>query len=400
MKDLRDLNLEGKTILMRVDFNVPISSGIVKDDTRIKGALPTINHLLSNNNKVVLMSHLGRPNGREEKYSLKPVAEHLARIYGFRVHFSPDLIGESVQKLIEEINFGEVILLENTRFYQGETKNDDELCKELAKLGNVYVNDAFGTAHRAHASTVGITKYLPSYPGLLMGKEISKLEEATKYPVKPVLTILGGAKVSDKIQVIEYILKITDKLIIGGGMAFTFLKVLGYNIGKSLLEEHMQETAKNILEKAKELGVEIILPTDIKLAKSFDEPVMDGNTAKQVKIEEITDDVMGLDIGSDTIKQIEKVIKQSNTILWNGPMGVFEKKLYSEGTMSVARAVLERNVLTIIGGGDSVYAINNTLNSLKIILPDDSPIHISTGGGATLEYLSGIDLPGVAVMKS
>jgi len=381
---IRDLDLKGKRVFMRVDFNVPLAPGgqEITSDKRIRAALPTIQYALDHGAALVLASHLGRPKGKPNpEMSLKPVAQRLSELLGKPVAMAPDCIGEEVEKMLP--NPGEVLLLENLRFHPEEEQNDREFSRQLARLGDVYVNDAFGTAHRAHASTVGIIEFLkPAAAGLLMEKELEYLEKCTANPERPCIGILGGAKVSDKIEVIENLLKFADRLLIGGAMAYTFLKSQGQPVGKSLVEDDKLELAKSLLAKA---GDRILLPCDHVVAE-----VLEENAPHEVA-EQIPDGKMGVDIGPKTREAYAQVIKTAKTIIWNGPMGVFEKKPFDAGTVAVAKAVAESGALSVVGGGDSEKAVKSAGVADKIS-------HISTGGGASLEYLSGLVLPGVAAL--
>ncbi len=395
VKSILDINVENKSILMRVDFNVPIKEGVINDDTRIKAALPTIHYLLSKHCKIVLISHLGRPKGIDLSLSLKPVAERLSELLKVNVQFSRELVGEESTKLYNELSFGEILVLENTRFVEGEKKNDPILSNQLAKFGDIFVNDAFGSLHRAHASTVGIARYLKAYAGLLVKKELDAILPALDKPKKPVLTLFGGAKVSDKLPVVQNFLNKADTFIIGGGMAFTFLKSQGIDVKNSLLEAEMLGEAESVISQAKKLSKTLILPKDVVVSDSIKEP----SEIKYVKVTEIPEGMIGVDIGSETLSLIKKEIEKAETIFWNGPMGVFEVDNFAKGTEQVAEFILQRQVRTIIGGGDSVYAINKMLQKSNLTLPDNSPIHLSTGGGATLELLSGKELPGISVLE-
>ena len=381
---IRDLDLAGKRVFMRVDFNVPLAPGgqEITSDKRIKAALPTIKYALDHGCGLVLASHLGRPKGKPNpEMSLKPVAVRLSELLGLPVAFAPDCVGPEVEKMLPAP--GQVLLLENLRYHAAEEKNDPAFAKQLARLGDVYVNDAFGTAHRAHASTVGIIEFLkPAAAGLLMEKELEYLEKCTKNPAHPCVGILGGAKVSDKIEVIENLLKFVDRLLIGGAMAYTFMKAQGKPTGKSLVEQDKVELAKEILAHS---GSKLMLPVDHVVAAEFAE-----NAPNEV-VEEIPDGKMGMDIGPKTRAAFAEVLKTAKTIIWNGPMGVFEKKPFDAGTVAVAKAVAESGALSVVGGGDSEKAVKNAGVADKIS-------HISTGGGASLEYLSGITLPGVAAL--
>lgn len=381
---IRDLDLKGKRIFMRVDFNVALAPGgqEITSDKRIRAALPTIQYALEQGAALVLASHLGRPKGKPNpEMSLKPVAQRLSELLGRPVAMAPDCIGEEVEKMLPKP--GEVLLLENLRFHAEEEKNDPEFSKALARLGDVYVNDAFGTAHRAHASTVGIIEFLkPAAAGLLMEKELEYLEKCTKNPERPCIGILGGAKVSDKIEVIENLLKFADRLLIGGAMAYTFLKSQGKPVGRSLVEDDKLELAKGLLEKA---GDRILLPVDHVVVE-----VLEENAPSEV-VEEIPEGRMGVDIGPKTREKYAEVIRSAKTIIWNGPMGVFEKKPFDAGTVAIAKAVAESGALSVVGGGDSEKAV-------KAAGVADRITHISTGGGASLEYLAGLTLPGVAAL--
>ena len=386
-KMVTDLDVEGKKVIVRVDFNVPIKEGKITDDTRITAALPTINYLLDHGAAVILMSHLGRPKTKEDlQYSLKPVAEHLATLVNVPVKFASDCRGEIAQAASAELKPGEILVLENTRFYPEESKNDLEMSRDLASLANLYVNDAFGSAHRAHSSTAGIADFLPAAAGFLMEKEIKYLGNAIAEPVRPFVAILGGAKISDKIGVINNLLKTADKILIGGGMANTFLKAQGYEMADSLVEAEVLDTAKDLLSRAND---KIVLPIDMVLANAFD-------AEAEMETMALGDVPVGwrvLDIGPLTVQLFGDVILAAGTVVWNGPMGVFEFPRFAEGTFGVARAVANSDAVSIIGGGDSVSAINQSGLSDKIT-------HISTGGGASLEMLEGLELPGLAVLNN
>jgi phosphoglycerate kinase len=388
---IRDIDLKGKRVLVRVDFNVPLEGDTITDDTRIRGAVPTIKAILDQHPRsVILMSHLGRPKGGPDpKFSLKPVAPALAKLLGRDVAFADDCVGEVAEKAANAQPDGGVLLLENTRFHPTEEKNDPELAKQMAKLGDVFVMDAFGSAHRAHSSTVGVTDYLPAVAGLLMEKEIDYLSTAIENPQRPFVAILGGAKVSDKIAVIESLLGKVDKLLIGGGMANTFFKAQGYELGNSLVEDTALDTARSLMQKG---GTKLVLPVDAVIGDKFAD---DANT-KTVPVDAGVPAGWGIyDIGPETVKRFGDVLKDAKTIVWNGPMGVFEKPIFAAGTNGVAQLLANRTkagAITIVGGGDSVAAIEEAHLA-------DQITHISTGGGASLEMLEGKTLPGVAALK-
>ncbi len=385
-KIVTDLDVKGKKVLVRVDFNVPIKDGKVTDDTRITAALPTIQYLLDNGAAVILCSHLGRPKeGPDPAYSMKPVAEHLATLISAPVKFAEDCIGPVAEKAAAELKPGEVLVLENTRFHPEETKNDPAMAKALASLADLYVNDAFGSAHRAHASTAGVAEYLPSAAGFLMEKEIRYLGNAIADPVRPFVAILGGAKISDKIGVINNLLTKADKILIGGGMANTFLAAKGYQMGDSLVEAEVLDQAKDLLEKS---AGKLVLPVDLVIADAFDAEA----NKKVIPVGDVPAGWRVLDIGPETVKAFGAEIASAGTVVWNGPMGVFEFPRFAEGTYGVAKAVANSKAISIIGGGDSVAAINQSGLSDKIT-------HISTGGGASLEMLEGLELPGVALLS-
>lgn len=387
-KTVKDIEVKGKKVLVRVDFNVPLNEkGEITDDTRIIASLPTISYLREQGAKVILISHLGRPSGKDERLKMDPVAKRLEELLGCKVTKLDDCIGWEVKKRIDEMKSAEVVLLENVRFYLEEEKNDEEFARKLSTLAEVYVNDAFGTAHRAHASTEGITKFLPAVAGLLLEREIETIGNALTSPQRPFITILGGAKVKDKVGVINNFLNLVDYILIGGGMAYTFLKAKGYNIGKSILEEDKIEVAKNIMESAEKKKVKILLPKDVVVADKMDISC----NIKIVKVEEIPPDYQGLDIGPETIKEFSEVCKKAKTIIWNGPMGVFELKPFSKGTYDIAKLLSQLNALTIIGGGDTAAAVEQAGLSSKMS-------HISTGGGASLELMEGRELPGVSAL--
>ena len=392
LKTIDQLDASGKRVVMRVDFNVPVKDGVVTDDTRIKAALPTIKHLLEQGARLVLMSHRGRPSGEgfEEEFSLRPAALRLSELLGSPVVFAVDVVGPDAQAKAASLKDGQVLLIENLRFDKREKKNDPAFCEELAKLGEVYVNDAFGTAHRAHASTAGLANLLPAYAGYLMANEVSTLTGMLDQPKRPFVAILGGSKVSDKIQVIDALMDKADTLIIGGGMCFTFLLAQGKKVGTSLKEEDWVERAGEMIKRAAEKDVKLLLPVDVVVADKFAE---DANT-KTVSVDEIPDDMMGLDIGPEAAKIYAQAIAEGKTVFWNGPMGVFEMDAFAVGTKDVALAVAaNKEADTIIGGGDSVAAVN------KFDLADQMTF-ISTGGGASMELVEGKELPGVAALMA
>src|SRR5947199_2836277 len=394
---IKDVDLKGKRTFIRVDFNVPVKEGKVEDETRIRGALPTIQYAIDEGARVILASHLGRPKGeRVEKYSLRPVAEHLSSLLGKPVEFADDCVGEEVKAKVDALKDSEVLLLENLRFHAEEEKNDEAFAEQLASLCDVYVNDAFGAAHRAHASTVGITKFVKQCAaGLLMEKELKFLSRVITDPEQPFVAILGGAKVSDKIPVINALIdRKMDKLLIGGAMAYTFLKSEGFTVGKSLVENDMLQTAAEIKKRAEAERVELLLPTDHQVVDSY-EPVKGQEIlAKTIPIEFTNAGHAGMDIGVETISHFANALGDAKTIIWNGPMGVFEEPPFDEGTIGIAKAVAEaadRGAIVIVGGGDSVAAVSQAGVADRIT-------HISTGGGATLEFLAGEELPGVLAL--
>lgn len=389
-KSIKDIDVQGKKVFCRVDFNVPMQDGKVTDDTRIRAALPTIQLLIEKGAKVILASHLGRPKGSvKEELRLTPVAARLSELLGKDVKKTDEAYGEAVQAEIGQMKDGDVLLLENVRFYPGEEKNDPELAKAFAELADVYVNDAFGAAHRAHASTEGIAKHIPAVAGLLMEKELEVLGKALSNPERPFTAIIGGAKVKDKIGVIDNLLDKVDNLIIGGGLAYTFIKAQGYEIGQSLLEEDKIELAKSFMDKAKEKGVNFLMPVDAVIAQEFSP----DTEAKVVDIDAIPADWQALDIGPKTAKLYEDTIKNSKLVIWNGPMGVFEFDKFAGGTKAVAEALANaENTYSVIGGGDSAAAVE------KFDLADKMS-HISTGGGASLEFMEGKELPGVVALN-
>lgn len=389
-KTVKDVDVKGKRVFCRVDFNVPMKDGQVTDETRIRAALPTIKYLVDQGAKVLLASHLGRPKGQAvEELRLTPVAKRLSELLGKDVKKTDEAYGDSVKSEIDSMNEGDVLLLENVRFYPGEEKNDPELAKAFAELADVYVNDAFGAAHRAHASTEGIAKYIPAVSGFLMEKELEVLGKALSNPERPFTAIIGGAKVKDKIGVIDNLLEKVDNLIIGGGLAYTFVKAQGHEIGKSLLEEDKIELAKSFMEKAKAKGVNFYMPVDAIVADDFS---ADANT-KVVAIEEIPADWEALDIGPKTAETYRDVIQKSKLVIWNGPMGVFEIDKFAEGTKAVAQALADAgDTYSVIGGGDSAAAVEKFGLAEKMS-------HISTGGGASLEFMEGKQLPGVVALN-
>ena len=391
-KTVNDIDVKGKRVLVRCDFNVPVIDGKITDDNRITAALPTIKKLISDGGKVILCSHMGKPKGEVKKeLSLAPVAKRLSELLGKGVVFAADdtVVGENAKKAVSEMKDGDVILLENTRFRKEETKNEDNFSKELASLADIFVNDAFGTSHRAHCSTVGVTKYVPvSAVGYLMEKEIEYLGNAVNNPVRPFAAILGGAKVADKINVINNLLEKVDILIIGGGMAYTFIKAQGYSVGNSLLDAERIDYAKEMMAKAKEKGVKLLLPVDTVIVKEF----KNDTEFKTVPVSEIPDGWEGVDIGEKTRELFADALKDAKTVVWNGPMGVFEFENFAKGTNAVAKALADLDATTIIGGGDSAAAVNQ-------LGYGDKMSHISTGGGASLEFLEGKALPGVEAVN-
>ena len=389
LNTINEADLKGKRVVIRVDFNVPLKDGKVTDNTRIKAALPTIQYILDNGASVVVMTHLGRPKGQKNPaFSLAPVAAEFERLLGRKVTLAPDVIGPEVEKEVNALKPGDVLLLENVRFYAEEEKNDETFAKTLASYGDIYCNDAFGTAHRAHASTEGISHYLPSYAGFLIEKEVKFMAPILENPEKPLVAIIGGSKVSSKITVLESLVRTCDTIVIGGGMAYTFDRAMGYTIGKSLVEDDYLETAKSFLEKAAAKGVKVILPVDHECAKKFNE----NAEAILVDGRNIPDDLMGMDIGPKTVALIKDAIKDAKTVVWNGPMGVFEFDTFAKGTEEVARALAASDAISVVGGGDSVAAIN------KFNLADKIS-HVSTGGGASLEFLEGKVLPGIKALE-
>ena len=385
-KTIEDVDVNGKRVLARVDFNVPLKDGKISDDTRIRAALPTIRYLLDHGAAVILTSHLGRPKGEiNPEYSLKPVADRLSELLGQPVAFAADTIGEDAQEKVANLHPGEVLLLENTRFNPGETKNDPEMAKKLASFADLYVNDAFGSAHRAHASTEGVAHYIPGVAGFLMQKEIQYLGDAIANPDRPFIAILGGAKISDKIGVIENLLERADQVLIGGGMANTFFKAQGYPVGDSLVEDEVLNEARELLQKG---GKRLRLPVDVVIADRF---AADADR-KVMSMGPVPDGWRIMDIGPETLKSYSKLIEEAGTVVWNGPMGVFEFPRFAEGTFGLAEAVANSDAKTIVGGGDSVAALQEAGVTDKIT-------HVSTGGGASLEMLEGKTLPGLAALQ-
>ena len=395
-KTVDDINVKGQNVLVRCDFNVPLKNGKITDENRIIAALPTIKKLIADGGRVILCSHLGKPKGEPKpELSLAPVANRLSELLGKEVVFAADdnVVGENAKKAVSEMKDGDVVLLQNTRYRAEETKNGEEFSKELGYLADIFVNDAFGTAHRAHCSTVGVVSYVKeAVAGYLIGKELKYLGNAVENPVRPFVTILGGAKVADKLSVIENLLNKADTLIIGGGMAYTFLAAKGYGVGKSLLDTEKIDYCKDMLKKAEEKGVKILLPIDCNIADHFPDPIDAPIEIKTVDADKIPADYEGLDIGPKTSELFANEVKNAKTVVWNGPMGVFENPTLAQGTIAVAKSLAETDAVTIIGGGDSAAAVN-TLGF------GDKMTHISTGGGASLEFLEGKELPGIAALN-
>lgn len=387
-KTIEDISVVGKKVLVRCDFNVPLDGQTITDDTRITAALPTIQYLLKNQAKVILCSHLGRPKGFDAKFTLAPVAMRLSELLGFEVPLAKDVIGESAQALVASLAEGRAILLENVRYHEEEEANDPAFAKALASLAEIYVNDAFGTAHRAHASTAGVADYLPAVAGYLIGKEIDIMGTALSNPARPFVAVLGGAKVKDKIAVIENLLDKVDVLLIGGGMAYTFQKALGGEIGKSLVDDSRIELAKELMAKAKEKGVKLMLPVDNEASDEF------SNDSIHITVhsQQIPVNFEGMDIGPDTQVMFAEEIKKAATVIWNGPMGVFEMSNYAAGTLAIAEAMASCKGVTIVGGGDSAAAVEQMGYA-------DKMTHVSTGGGASLEFLEGKALPGITCLN-
>lgn len=391
-KTVEDFNFKGKRALVRVDFNVPLKNGEIVDDNRIRAALPTIEYLKSAGAKIILMSHLGRPKGEPKpEFSLEAVARRLSELLNVPVKFlaSDKVVDDSVKQGVEALKDGQICLLQNTRYRKEETKNEPNFAKELASLGDIFVNDAFGTCHRAHCSNVGVSEKLPSCVGYLVQKEIDVMDKALESPERPFIAILGGAKVSDKIGVIENLLEKVDTIIIGGAMAYTFLKAEGKNVGKSLLEEDKIQVAKDLMSKSAEKGVKLLLPLDLVVAKEMTEQAK----AEIVDVDHIKDDDSGFDIGPKTVQLFKEEIEKAKTVIWNGPLGVFEIQQFSTGTFEIAKALSEVDAVTIIGGGDSASAIEKAGYKDKVT-------HVSTGGGASLEFLEGKELPGIAAIEN
>ncbi|MBR6741995.1 MAG: phosphoglycerate kinase [Clostridia bacterium] len=393
-KTVEDIAVAGRKVLVRCDFNVPLKDGVITSDKRITEALPTIKYLLDNGAKVILCSHMGKPKGQvNPKYTLAPVAARLTELLGKKVELAADTIGEDAKAKAAALKEGEAMLLENVRFDAREEKNDPEFAKELASLAEIFVNDAFGTAHRAHASTAGVADYLPAVCGYLIQKEIGIMGKALSDPARPFVAILGGAKVADKLKVIDNLLTKVDTLIIGGGMAYTFLAAQGYQIGKSLFDAEKLDYCRDMIKKAEEKGVKLLLPVDTVAVKSFPDPIDAPVDAITVDVQNMPEDMMGVDIGEKTAALYAEAAKAAATVVWNGPMGIFENPTLAKGTIAVARALAESDAITIVGGGDSAAACE-TLGFA------DRITHISTGGGASLEFLEGLELPGIAVLQN
>ena len=392
-KSVEDIDVSGKRVLCRCDFNVPIKGGVITSDKRIVAALPTIEYLVKHGAKVILCSHMGKPKGEyKPELSLQVVADRLSELLGQTVIMAKDVAGEDAQAKAAALQDGQVMLLENTRFEKGETKNDPELSRKLASLADIFVNDAFGTAHRAHSSTAGVADYLPAVCGYLIQKEIGIMGKALADPERPFVAILGGAKVSDKLNVINNLLEKVDTLIIGGGMAYTFLAAKGYSVGSSLLDNEKIDYCKEMMAKAEAKGVKLLLPVDTYVGASFPNPIDAEIEVKNVAADAMPEGMMGLDIGDETRKLFAEAAKSAKTVVWNGPMGVFENPTLAQGTIAVAKALAESDAVTIVGGGDSAAACEQLGFADKIT-------HISTGGGASLEFLEGLELPGIACLQ-
>ena len=392
-KSVEDIDVSGKRVLCRCDFNVPTKGGVITSDKRIVAALPTIRYLMEHGAKVILCSHMGKPkNGPAPEFSLQVVADRLSELLGVQVKMARDVVGEDAQRLAASLKNGEVMLLENTRFEKGETKNDPELSRKFAALADIFVNDAFGSAHRAHSSTAGVADYLPAVCGYLIQKEISIMGKALADPERPFVAILGGAKVSDKLNVINNLLDKVDTLIIGGGMAYTFLAAKGFGIGKSLFDAEKVDYCREMMEKAEKKGVKLLLPVDTVIAASFPDPIDAPIDVKTVPVDAIPDDMEGMDIGEKTMKLFADAVASAKTVVWNGPMGVFENPILARGTIAVAQALADSSAITIVGGGDSAAACEQLGFADRIT-------HISTGGGASLEFLEGLELPGIACLQ-
>ena len=392
-KSVEDIEVAGKRVLCRCDFNVPTKEGKITSDKRIVAALPTIKYLMSHGAKVILCSHMGKPKGEyKPELSLQIVADRLSELLGVEVKMAKDVAGEDAHRLAAALKDGEVMLLENTRFEKGETKNDPELSKKLAEMADIFVNDAFGTAHRAHSTTAGVAEYLPAVCGYLIAKEVGIMGKALADPVRPFVAILGGAKVSDKLNVINNLLEKVDTLIIGGGMAYTFLAAKGYGVGQSLLDSEKIDYCRDMMKKAEEKGVKLLLPIDTVIAKDFPNPIDGPIEVCTVDADKIPADMQGLDIGEKTRALFAEAAKSAKTVVWNGPMGVFENPTLAAGTIAVAQALADSEAVTIVGGGDSAAACEQLGFADKIT-------HISTGGGASLEFLEGLELPGIACLE-
>ncbi len=392
-KSIEDIDVKGKKVLLRCDFNVPLKAGKITSDKRIVAALPTIQYLLKNGAAVIACSHMGKPKGEwKPELSLKVVAERLGELLGQEVIMAADVVGDDAKAKAAALQPGQIMLLENTRYMKGETKNDPELSKDLASMADLFVNDAFGSAHRAHSSTAGVADYLPAVCGYLIEKEISIMGKALSDPARPFVAILGGAKVSDKLNVINNLLEKVDTLIIGGGMAYTFLAAKGYGIGKSLLDAEKLDYCKDMMKKAEEKGVKLLLPIDTVGADHFPDPIDSEIAVETFSVEAHPDNMIGMDIGKETCKLYADAVRSAKTVVWNGPMGIFENPVLSAGTIAVAQALADSEAITIVGGGDSAAACEQLGFADKIT-------HISTGGGASLEFLEGLELPGIACLE-